>query len=363
MCNCGSRRSGFSVLVRSLSDVLTSHGGHAVTGAASWQRTSSRGLHGCDGGSHTQGSYKVPVIWNGAFLPSAAKYPAIIFSHGLGAIRTVYSAVCMEMASQGFLVAAVEHRDGSAAATYCCHAPTGQGTLDEDPAQEEWIPFQKLQPGTKEFHMRNHQLHQRANECVQVLQLLTDINSGTSVANILQPSLDLSILKDMIDLSKVAVMGHSFGAVTGLLALVNNSQFRCAVALDAWMFPLEHNLYPEVKKPVLFINTEKFQTATSITRMRRIGCNNYRTKIMTILGSVHQSQSDFTFLTGRIVSKVFKTRGTIDPGLGMDITNRSALAFLREHLGLQEGAPQCADFLDGFAGHVVLDDPFLQSSL
>ncbi|XP_078538819.1 platelet-activating factor acetylhydrolase 2, cytoplasmic [Lissotriton helveticus] len=309
------------------------------------------------------GSNKVPVSWNGPFLARDSKYPLIVFSHGLGAIRSVYSAVCMEMASQGFLVAAVEHRDGSASATYFCPTPTGGDEAPDGSAQEEWVPFQKLHPGKKEFHLRNPQLHQRANECIRALQLLVEINSGTSVTNILQPSVDLSVLKEMVDLSKVAVMGHSFGAATALLALVKEPRFRCAVALDAWMFPLEHDLYPKVKKPALFINTEKFQTADTVTKMRRLGANNSRTKIMTILGSVHQSHTDFTFLAGRLLSKVFETRGTIDPYLGLEITNRAALTFLQEHLGLQEGAHQWTDVVDGFAGHVVLGDPFLQSSL
>ena len=45
-------------------------------------------------------------------LPSVASetFPVIVFSHGLTAMRTINCGICSDLASQGFVVAAVEHR-------------------------------------------------------------------------------------------------------------------------------------------------------------------------------------------------------------------------------------------------------------
>ncbi|XP_039237196.1 platelet-activating factor acetylhydrolase 2, cytoplasmic isoform X1 [Pipra filicauda] len=278
--------------------------------------------------SITIGSCRVPVSWNGPFKPCSSGYPLIIFSHGLRAFRTLYSSVCTELASWGFVVAALEHRDHSAATTYFCTAEAGR---------EEWIPFQQVPQGQKEFYFRNKQVHQRAEECVRALRLFEDIAGGKSVLNILHQDLDLSVLKGNVDLAKVAVMGHSFGGVTAVLALVKEPSFRCAVALDAWMFPLENVLYPEVSKPVLFINTEKFQTPESVAKMKRLSSRNSQTKIITVLGTVHESQTDFAFLPGKLISRIFGARGTLDPNKALAITSQAALAFLQRHLSTGGG--------------------------
>ena len=55
-------------------------------------------------------------------------FPLMIFSHGLGGTRTISSTLLGEFASYGFVVVAMEHRDGSCARTFINHPPEGPGS-------------------------------------------------------------------------------------------------------------------------------------------------------------------------------------------------------------------------------------------
>ncbi|XP_017575673.1 platelet-activating factor acetylhydrolase [Pygocentrus nattereri] len=302
------------------------------------------------------GSYKIPAAWNASFKPDD-KYPVVIFSHGLGAFRTLYSAICAELASQGFVVAAVEHRDESASATFYYqenneaeqrpHAVHQNFRPISNNLEEEWMYYRALKPGELEFPLRNRQVKQRADECIRALNLLIDINAGKSVENVLQSTFDWTTLENCMDLCRIAIMGHSFGGATVIECLCKEVKFKCGIALDTWMFPLDEEIFPSVKQPIFFINSEKFQWAGNIIRMKKLDSAVIPRKMITIKGTVHQSFPDFTFLTGNWIGKILKLKGEIDPHVAMDLCNRSSLAFLQRHLSLERDFNQWDPLIEG----------------
>ncbi|NWI65870.1 PAFA acetylhydrolase, partial [Todus mexicanus] len=257
------------------------------------------------------GSVTCPAKSNAAFKPGE-KYPLLVFSHGLGAFR-----------------------DESASATYYCKKKSVSEPQEESKSnmEKEWIYYRKLKTGEEERCLRHKQVQQRAQECIKALNLILKINSGEEVMNVLNSSFDWNSLKDSVDTSRIAVMGHSFGGATVIESLSKEIRFRCGIALDAWMLPVGDDIYQNsVQQPLLFINSEKFQWADNILKMQKLSSNDTNKKMITIKGSVHQSFPDFTFVSGQIIGRFFKLKGEIDPNEAIDISNHASLAFLQKHL-------------------------------
>ena len=67
----------------------------------------------------TVGSGKIPAVHGLKPLTKLDQNKHfVVFSHGMGAMRTTNSSICTQFASFGYIVLSVEHRDGSACLTY-----------------------------------------------------------------------------------------------------------------------------------------------------------------------------------------------------------------------------------------------------
>ncbi|XP_006860671.1 PREDICTED: platelet-activating factor acetylhydrolase [Chrysochloris asiatica] len=291
-------------------------------------------------------SVKTPAKWNSP-LKTSEKYPLIVFSHGLGAFRTLYSAIGNDLASHGFIVAAVEHRDGSASATYYFknQSAANQG-------KQSWLYYKAIKQDEMAAQL-NKQVRQRAKECSQALSLILDIDHGKPVENALNLKFDVKQLKDSVDRDKVAIIGHSFGGATVIQALSEDQRFRCGIALDAWMEPLGDEVYSRIPQPLFLINSEKFQFPYNIRKMKKLYLPGRERKMITIRGAVHHNFDDFTFATNKVIGKVLTLKGDIDSNVAISLSNKASLAFLQKHLGLQKDFDQWDSLIEGEDEHLI----------
>ncbi|KAL2755786.1 hypothetical protein ACRALDRAFT_1064211 [Sodiomyces alcalophilus JCM 7366] len=243
------------------------------------------------------------------------KFPVIVFSHGLGGSRTAYSSICGELASYGFVVVAMEHRDGSGARTYVNLPEKRQlPEMDVDPAanlnvsdargmkmkkpqregeaalQHYFVDYlfpkdnaQDTSPHNAhgvDKKLRLAQIQMRLAEIEEAVYVLGRINGGygreVAAANLRRKGnvgssskglegIDWAAWEGRLYLDKgVTVMGHSFGGAT-MVQCLRTERFGWVgqgIALDAWGPATPPAGVAEgtgvIDKPLLSIGSEAF---------------------------------------------------------------------------------------------------------
>ncbi|XP_014282795.1 platelet-activating factor acetylhydrolase isoform X2 [Halyomorpha halys] len=284
------------------------------------------------------GEPHVPAMWEAEPMQSISKIPVIIFSHGFGATRFLSSTIAIELASRGFIVASIEHKDSSACATYYYESPE---KLEKD--EKTWIPHEKMKFGPDHYKVRNTQLRGRANEIIKLIDFLHKINSGEA-SNILKSSVDLSSFKDRLELSSLSMMGHSFGGATSMLAMSLDDRIKYGIILDGWMFPLkEEDLV--IKQPLIFINTQTFHIESNIKVIEKYLNSNpagVSRDIYTIKHTTHESQTDTPHILGYWLNWFMPK---LDPVVGTNINNHMILCFLHKNIGFPEFVTESENYL------------------
>lgn len=334
------------------------------------------------------GDVYVPALWQALLLKSNTPYPVLVFSHGLGGNRTSNTSFCVELASRGFVVAAIEHRDGSASMTLCLknnnhstiracsdyNNETNDGHINKKSEhghqnqhqnhhhcshhklseghhcnyfKEEWKWFEHVDKWD-DFDYRNGQMYKRAEECRHVLDLLTEMNAGATLHNTLGIAFDTKQFKNQLDLKKVCVAGHSFGGATCLATCSTDSRFQVGVVLDGWMHPVDDKIFSSLKQPILMINMESFQWPVNIKQMMRLleAGGDADRNMITVRGTCHQSVTDFQFLCNKAMGRFMNVRYKLDPYLCLEMTCKATMGFLTKHLNL-ESIPNYQEILSG----------------
>ncbi|XP_071451361.1 platelet-activating factor acetylhydrolase 2, cytoplasmic-like [Hetaerina americana] len=272
-------------------------------------------------------------------LPPLKAFPVAFLSHGLGACRYYYSTICLEMASRGFVVVAVEHRDHSACSTYYL-VPQESGEM-----KREHLEFWKLEK--KEYTLRNRQAHLRSAEIRRAVDLMEDMNEGRHVHNLLDPTFPLKDFEGRLDFSKAVIIGHSFGGATTLLSLAKEPRLRIGIALDAWMYPVKRVADLPLRlptQPLLFINMQYFQKRHNLEEMRRLlegatspeavaeGGPSPERRVITIRHAVHEDQSDSAHFVGWPFGVVVGQQSVAPSPVVSSVNTRLILQFLSKHI-------------------------------
>lgn len=266
--------------------------------------------------------------------PKTGGHPIIIFSHGTVSSRTDYSHYAGELAARGYVVAMLEHRDGSSPGssiktrdrrkqdrTVLLFDESAVETLSGDPVSLE------------DFH--KSQLLFREAEIEEVVRVLQDINAGEGATIFAQNSRnegkDLPNWTGRLNTEGMIIAGHSYGATGALQALRggrdNNSRrpFKGGLILDPGKS--SGPLNEDISVPLLVVHSNTWSSKSSLfyggrahfdTVKAIVDANNDRGNpswFMTSLGTSHPSVTDAPLLEPFLLS--FTTGATIDVYQGL----------------------------------------------
>ena len=172
-------------------------------------------------------AHDIPVIY-GSKPKLDKKLKCIVLSHGLGAHRALYSNVCCELASRGYLVAALEHKGGSSCYTYYY-----KNKDDAENNIKAHVEYEQVQLGKNHFGQRKRQIGVRIKECNKALDFLLNLNKGQVPHNVIDDvptdrkiEFKLEDLVGKLDVDTLTMAGHSFGGATALLTLSQRPEFK-----------------------------------------------------------------------------------------------------------------------------------------
>lgn len=316
--------------------------------------------------------------------PETPKFPLILFSHGLGGTRTCYSSVCGEFASQGFVVCAVEHRDGSGPRTVINFAPEDsiRRVISEAAYREKYHknPKRKQTCDTVKFifpindkfdtapshevdhELRESQIQLRVAEIDEAYYVMKEISAGrgedikrrnlrvqgaSGASSQGLDGIDFRSWSGRFHVDQVTLVGHSFGSATAVEMLRSSEQYNYitqGIIYDIWGMPVrEATAENHIKVPILGVNSEafmywneNFRVAQSVTEEARAA--DQPAWLLTCRGTVHIAQSDFCILYPRIAKNLLKM--TMNPIRAIDVNIDVSLDFLSRTLHFEGEADE-----------------------
>lgn len=235
----------------------------------------------------------------GATVRAGEKLPLVLYSHGAGATRFGNTSLMTELASRGYLVAAIHHTYGSVLTVFA------DGTA---------VPWIEDQWGSPEL-ARGH-LAVWTEDARSTLDLIAGMNRRRG-----------SLLYGRVDLKRVAYAGHSMGGATAVATALKDSRIRAAVDLDGGLPPGAVPLLVKLPVPLLVLLSEPSQRAASFAP----GNDVYLARIP---GTSHTSFTD-----GPLLDQAFGDRSQPSPKDAMPLTRSAVANFLA--CTLRDSKPAC----------------------
>jgi pimeloyl-ACP methyl ester carboxylesterase len=231
------------------------------------------------GGAYTAvkaGSLRSHSIENAKISSARKQYPLLIFSHGFGETSLMYAGLLEDLASHGYVVAAIEHPYDAS----CVVFPDGRSVPF---ARERWASAKQKPDGAVAYQIE--QIPIRAADIGFVLRQLITLDK---TARLGEP------LAGHLDFDRIGVLGHSLGGMAAVRACEKGARFRACMNQDS-----DYKGVPfipsapgvTIKQPFLFFASgSKHQPAPTEEQLARMKLT--RAQYDSLVREYHKNQDE-----------------------------------------------------------------------
>lgn len=276
----------------------------------------------------TMGTWHTRSVEGAAVSSKQKQYPVVLFSHGFGGFRTQNVSQMEELASQGYIVVAIDHAFCAAVVEFpegrlVKFAPSlmAAQTKPRDEVDKTFDGLALLWGADASF----------------VIDELEKINAAKA-----------DPLTGRLDLGRIGMFGHSFGGATSLQMCAKDARVKCGIDMDGLAYGDARR--EGVKHPAMIMHVVRDVADPALLAMSKMTEADYFALvkkmeadfdmiaksapdgyIVTISHMNHYNFSDFPYIAE--LSPVSKSLiGDISPADGTKIINGYVLAFFGKYL-------------------------------
>jgi len=244
-------------------------------------------------------------------IPANGKFPVIIYSHGHQSIKIANTSQAEEMASNGYIVVAMDHSYDAALTI-----------LDED----KIIYSRSKLPANDEEALQDSMIQRVKNQ----------LKIRTEDVSFVIDELKIMFEKDkrfsqIADFENIGIFGHSFGGCTSIMSAYNDTRIDAVLGLDAYFLPLPKEIIKkDMDRPFVHLGQVSWGDSDNYKVMSELGKSSNREFYhFAIEGSKHNDYTDFSQFTK--LTRKFGS-GEISPKNIRHIMNDVMLGFFNYHL-------------------------------
>ena len=250
---------------------------------------------------------------------SARRFPLVVFSHGMNSARYFYTGLLQDLASHGFIVAAIDHPFWSLAAAF---GDRGRLSLAESMVSRDQLTSDEI-----DGFMQDGVALMAEDQAFVASRL-------PAAAPRLHPA---------IDHRRIGVMGHSMGGMAATLSCWRYRLFSACASLDGLVWARE-GLSPvgeppnRVAKPFLLLLSSQFLPRDLSTAVRRYRRAWRDPSLCLVPGTRHNSVTDLPQLRGTAPNP-----GDLDAAVAASVIRGSVAGFFGVVLAGRPAPPALAD--------------------